>query len=71
MKSLRDTAPRFLASVLVGFEQVRWCAAQQGYVLTRQKRLLGAVYALTPLDGRTEILHDLGEVRAFLDRRSS
>ncbi|WP_017573285.1 hypothetical protein [Nocardiopsis halotolerans] len=51
-----------------GFDGARWSAAQQGYVLTRQKRFLGAVYALTPLNGDTVILHDLAEVRAFLNQ---
>ncbi len=49
------------------FEATRWRAAQQGFVLTRERRLLGALYALTSLGGVTEIFHDLAEVRAYLD----
>ncbi|MFC9085495.1 hypothetical protein [Nocardiopsis dassonvillei] len=56
--------------IRTAFEEVRWQAAQRGLVLTRERRMLGAVYTLTSLDTDTTILHDLGEVRAFLDRPS-
>ncbi len=49
------------------FQEVRWQAAQQGFVLSRARRLVGAVYTLTSLDGDTVLLYDLGEVRAFLN----
>ncbi|MFC9084908.1 hypothetical protein [Nocardiopsis dassonvillei] len=52
----------------VAFEEARWQAAQRGLVLTRERRMLGAVYTLTSLDAETTILYDLGEVRAFLNR---
>ncbi|WP_047867931.1 hypothetical protein [Nocardiopsis sp. RV163] len=71
MRLPRRTRSRpLVVRALAVFDDARWRAAQQGYVLTRQKRLLGAVYALTSLDGDTAILHDLGEVRAFLERPS-
>ncbi|WP_159944688.1 hypothetical protein [Nocardiopsis sp. FR6] len=66
---LTGTGPRSIRTP-ASFDGARWSAAQQGYVLTRQKGFLGAVYALTPLNGDTVILHNLAEVRAFLNRPS-
>jgi hypothetical protein len=50
------------------FEDLHWQAILQGCVLTRERRFLGAIYALTPSRGSTVILYDLGEVRGFLER---
>ncbi|WP_306370108.1 hypothetical protein [Nocardiopsis sp. CC223A] len=51
------------------FEDLRWRAALHGLVLTRERRLLGAVYLLTPLEGEAVILYDLNEVIGHLAHR--
>lgn len=55
------------------FEQLKWQAATTGggYILTRERRLLGAIYMLTPLEGRATLLYSLAEVRAYLEQRST
>lgn len=52
------------------YEDLRWIALTSGpgYLLTREPRLLGTVYALTPLDGKTKILYSLAEVRTYLNQ---
>lgn len=55
------------------FEQLKWQAATAGagYILTRERRLFGAIYMLTPLEGPAIILYSLAEVRAYLEQRST
>ncbi|MFV2195355.1 hypothetical protein [Nocardiopsis sp. LOL_012] len=51
------------------FEELRREAALRGFVLNRGRRLVGALYTLTPPRGETLILHDLGEVERRLGLR--
>lgn len=55
------------------FKDLKWRAATTGpgFILTRERRLLGAIYALTSLDGRTTLLYSLAEVRAYLEQRTT
>ncbi|RKS04995.1 hypothetical protein DFP74_0576 [Nocardiopsis sp. Huas11] len=68
-KPLRRTRiPAAAHQVRKDFEDARWEAAQHGLILTRARRLLGAVYTLVSLDGEAVILYDLRELREYLDR---
>lgn len=67
-ESMRTALGRALVGHDRAFEDLRWQSAQRGFVLTRERRVWGALYALTPLQGETRILNDLGEVRGFLER---
>lgn len=55
------------------FENLKWQAATTGpgFILTRERRLLGSIYALTPLEGQTALLYSLAEVRTYLNRHTT
>ncbi|MBR8741450.1 hypothetical protein [Nocardiopsis sp. MG754419] len=55
------------------FMDLRWKAATtgRGFVLTRQRRLLGAIYLLLPLRGPAELFYCLDEVEHYLDRHTA
>lgn len=69
--SMRTALGRALVGHDRAFEEMWWQAVQNGFVLTRERRVWGALYALTPVRGETQILNDLGEVRGFLERDRS
>ncbi|GAA1112322.1 hypothetical protein [Nocardiopsis metallicus] len=54
------------------FVDLRWKAASTGcgFVLTRQPRLLGAIYMLLPLRGPAELFYCLDEVEHYLNQRT-
>lgn len=55
------------------YVDLRWKAATTGggFILTRQTRLLGAIYMLTPLHGPAELFYSMDEVANYLDRHAS
>ncbi|GAA1463183.1 hypothetical protein NE857_03370 [Nocardiopsis exhalans] len=52
------------------YVDLRWKAATtgRGFLLTRQRRLLGAIYMLVPLQGPAELFYCLDEVHTYLDQ---
>lgn len=70
-QAVRTSVGRTLVGHDRAYEELGWQAVQRGFLLTRESRLWGALYALTPVRGETRILYDLGEVRGFLERDRS
>lgn len=62
-----------IAALRTQFEDLKWQAASTGpgFVLTREHRLLGAIYMLVPLEGEAVILYSLDEVRTYLDQHTT
>lgn len=62
-----------IAALRTQFEDLKWQAAttSPGFVLTRERRLLGAIYMLVPLQGQAVILYSLAEVRTYLNRHTT
>lgn len=54
------------------FLDLRWKAAATGggFVLTRQIRLLGAIYMLLPLHRPAKLFYSLDEVQTYLDQQT-